>query len=174
MYPLPKHMKQSTTTNEIASTNLHIRMQYSTNATNIVTSTKNDLITRECKKNRELTNIGTIYQCSLLMQIEMLKLCLFTTLRYFFFQQLFVKFFETKAFVPLEGHICPTINIFTFATLLEVYQNTPRMIYLSTQKNYDIIVWESTQTSNTWCNLQETKPNVKLHIWVAQGMKVHC
>lgn len=72
MYPLPKHMKQSTTTNEIASTNLHIRMQYSTNATNIVTSTKNELITRECKKNKELTNIGTIYQCSLLMQIEML------------------------------------------------------------------------------------------------------
>ncbi len=84
MYPLPKHMKQITTTNELASTNLHIRVQYSTNATNIVALKKNDLITRECKKNRELTNIGTIYQCNLLMQFEVLQPSLLTTFRYFF------------------------------------------------------------------------------------------
>jgi hypothetical protein len=77
-------MKQITTINEIASIDFHIIVQYSTDATNIAASTKNDLITRECKKNAELTNIGTIYQCSLLTQIEMLQPSLFITFRFYF------------------------------------------------------------------------------------------
>jgi hypothetical protein len=42
MYPLPKHMKQITITNETTSVDLHIRMQYSNVVTNVVVTTKND------------------------------------------------------------------------------------------------------------------------------------
>jgi len=42
MYPLPKLMKQITTTKETTSIDLHIRVQYSTDGTNVVVATKND------------------------------------------------------------------------------------------------------------------------------------
>jgi hypothetical protein len=53
-------MKQTNKTNETTLVDLHIKVQYSTDATNVVVATKNDLITRECKKNIELINIGIV------------------------------------------------------------------------------------------------------------------
>jgi hypothetical protein len=63
------------------------------------------------------------------------------------------------------------MKISTSIILFEMNPSTPRMVHMPTNKNYDVILGESTWTNNARCNLQEAWSKVGLDLKINHGCR---